>query len=265
MHRRMPSAGRILQLALALAVVLAAAVPFYRGESGNLATAWFFLAIVVGALIGHAWAFALAPVPFLLGATLGRCAQGPMSPGYGLYPGYEYSLGVVVMVLMGAVGILAGIVLHGWIRMKTWRRAAPMAGVIAILLVAWGNGLYHEAFPPTVRFRPSGDPSEGFMMRLSATGAQGTSAHTQSSPPAAQAVQEGQAQVCVPGPSPAALPRFTISGQRFKPEEAVRIEGEYIRTDCVVMLLAGQARADAAGAFTVEIEAAPDRQSPPPD
>ncbi len=263
MRGRMPSAGRMLQLALALAAVLAAAAPFYRGESGNLATAWFFLAIAVGALIGHAWAFALAPVPFLLGAALGRWAQGPMPPGYGLYPGYEYSLGMVVMAIMGAVGILAGIVLRQWIDTQTWRRVGPMAGVIAILLVAWGNGLYHETFPPTVRFTPTGDPGEGFMMRLSAIGAQGTTAHTHSSPPVAVLAQEGHAEVCVPAPSPAAPPRFTIRGQRFKPEEAVRIEGQYIGTDCVVMLLAGQARADAAGAFTVELEAAPDRQPPP--
>ena len=161
MRGRMPSAGRILQLALALAAVLAAAAPFYRGESGNLATAWFFLAIAVGALIGHAWAFALAPVPFLLGGTLGRWAQGPMPPGSGLYPGYEYALGAVVMAIMGAVGILAGIVLRRLIHTQAWRRAGPMAGVIAILLVAWGNGLYHEAFPPTVRFTLAGNPGQG--------------------------------------------------------------------------------------------------------
>lgn len=263
MRGRMPSAGRFLQLALALAAVLAAAAPFYRGESDNLATAWFFLAIAVGALIGHAWAFALAPIPFLLGATLARWAQGPTPPGYGLYPGYEYSLGAVVMAIMGAVGILAGIVLRRWIRMHAWRRAGPMAGVITILLVAWGNRLYQDAFRPTVRFTLAGDPGQGYMLRLSATDAHGTTAHTHSSPPAMVLVQEGVAQVCEAGPSPAAPPRFTITGQRFKPQEAVRIEGEYMGDDCALMLVAGQARADATGAFTVELEATPDSQPPP--
>ena len=101
------------------------------------------------------------------------------------------------------------------------------------------------------------------MLRLSAIGAQGTTAHTHSSPPAMVLVQEGTAQVSAGAPSPAAPPRFTISGQRFTPQEAVRIEGEYLGDDCALMLLAGQARADATGAFTVELEAAPDRQPPP--
>ena len=93
-------------------VVLAAEVPFYRGESGSLGTGWFFIAIVVGALIGHPWALALAPVPFLVGANLRQWVQGPVPSGYGLFPGYEYSLRVVIFAIMGTIGILIDILLH---------------------------------------------------------------------------------------------------------------------------------------------------------
>ena len=268
MHVSIPSVGRILQLILACAVVLVAAVPFYWGTTGNLGTAWFFLAIVVGALIGHPWAFALAPVPFLLGANLGRLAQGPMPPGYGLYPGYEFGLVAFIMTIMGAVAILSGILLRAWIRRRAWRLAGPMVAVVTVLAAAWGNGVYRELYPPMVRFTHEGDLGEGHMMRLSAIGGQGTTAHTQSSPPAGSVVMVSpgvmqMGQVCVPGPTPDSPQRFTVSGQRFKPEEDVRIEGEYIRVDCAVMSLTGQARADATGAFTVEIEAAPGGGPPP--
>ncbi|HSH77499.1 MAG TPA: hypothetical protein VLA19_03090 [Herpetosiphonaceae bacterium] len=265
---RIPSAGRILQLILAFAVVLVAALPFYRAADDNLGTAWFFLAIVVGALIGHAWAFVLAPVPFLLGGNLALLAQGPMPPGYGHYPGYEFNLVAFIMTIMGAVAILSGILLRGWIRRRAWHLAGPMVAVVMVLAAAWGNGVYRELYPPTVEFKHVGDLGEGQMMRLSAIGGQGTTAHTQSSPPAGWVVQESQGvmqqgQVCVPGPTPDSPPRFTVTGQRFKPEEDVRIEGEYIGVDCAVMALAGQARADATGAFTADIEAAPGGGPPP--
>ena len=259
MRAKLPSAGHILQIILALAVALVAAIPYYRGAAGNLATIWFFLAIVVGALIGHPGAFLLAPVPFLLGANLGRRAQGPMPSGSGIYPGYEYDLGVFVMALIGAIGILIGILLRRWVGARDWRRAGSVTAVLMILVVAWGNGLYREVYPPTVGFEHTGAPGGGFMMELRAIGDQGATAHTQSAPHAGQ----GAGQVCVPGPASDTPPRFTISGQRFKPGEAVRIEGQYIAADCIVMVLAGQARADATGAFTVDIEAEPDRGPPP--
>ncbi len=123
MRLKTPSTGRMLQLTLALAVTLVAAIPFDHGAAESLPRLWFFVAMIVGAPVNHGWAFMLAPVPFLLGANLGRMAQGPVGPGRGIYPRYEFNLMMIAMSIMGAVGILLGILLRGWIRARVWSRA----------------------------------------------------------------------------------------------------------------------------------------------
>lgn len=166
---------------------------------------------------------------------------------------------VTALIALGAV--------IGYNSTQRLGHVAGYAAVVVVLIVAgWGYTVYRQRFAPTVTFK--GDLSRGSRTELRAIGDKGTTAHTMSSPPADQVVQEGQQGMmisrCVPSPTVDTMPRVTVTGQYFKPEELVRIEGNYTRADCTSIVLAGQARADERGSFTVDVAPDPVLNAPPP-
>lgn len=137
---------------LTLACLLIPTLLFYEGEGGLLGWIWFFMAVGVGLVIGQRWALLLAPLPFLLGANLGRIVGGLQSPGFELYPGYEFGVTLWITTIMGLVGIGIGLGLHKWIKSeRSWRRIGVTSVVLMALVGVWSYGLYREAHPPPMR------------------------------------------------------------------------------------------------------------------
>jgi hypothetical protein len=147
---------------------------------------------------------------------------------------------------------------------RFWHVAGYASVVVAFIVVGWGYSVYRQRVVPAVTF--TGDLHGGHLMRLSAIGDHGTTAHTASAPPADQVVQQGQVLVtqCVPSPASDTIPHVTVRGQYFKPEESIQIAADYTRADCTSIFLTGQTRAAADGTFTVDLVPDPQLNAPPP-